>query len=829
MKQFVHLHSRSEFSICRATSKVKDLASFAYEQSMPAIALTDEETLAGTLAFRRAFGEIDGTAIHVGEPPKPIIGCDFCMPANKREREWPTPRTPGRGLVLISCSDEGYRNLCRLSSPSLVTDPRELLIDQDVLGVYRKGLVALSGGINGRIPSLILQRKETEALALAGRYRELFGAENFFLELTDHGTSISKTLNQGLVRLAGKLESPLVATNDTYYSKKDDWEAHDILLCMGSHTRIDDSDRPRLATREHWLKSAEEMALLFGHIPGALENTLKIAEMVDPMISLPGPILPIFPVPVNFDRTDRAEINAFKGKLLNDIELETRISGKTVFDPDTIEKLDTPSAEYLIWLCLEGVKARYGKNPRPEVTQRLESELLKIIMYGYADYFLIVQDYVNYAKERGIPVGLGRGSAAGSLINYALKITDIDPIRYSLLFECFFNFERAMMPDIDIDFSFDFRDEIVNYVRARYGVERVAGINTFGRLKAETAITEVAYAFRLSDEEVNEALRLGERENEIDDSPEMWTTINSGNLASSEGIRKLISVSSILRGQISNSSIHLAGIVIGRKILTNFMPLRFDSQSGTICTQYDPDAIPACGLVKFDLLGLRTLDSIKQVLARINKSSPIISISDIPTNDMATFSLFCDGNTSGVFQFESYGMREILLRAQPSTFEELVVLNALFRPSVMDLIDRYIDTGRSPASIEYLDPHLESILRDTRGIIVYQEQIIEAIAKLAGYSLTEADLLLWFMKKKNCDKLPARRTEFIARCRAYNVEDAIASAIFDILASCAPHAFNKSHAVAYTMHAYRSAFLKAHYPKQFNAVYPAFEMKHEEA
>ena len=769
MAEFVHLHNHSDYSLLDGAAPIKELAATAKRYGMPGLAITDHGNLFGALSFYKACKD---------EGIKPIIGSEFYMAGGSRKEKTGTENgNKYWHLILLAENQEGYRNLMKLSSLSYTEGfyykPR---IDEELLKAYSKGLIASSACLAGEIPSLILAGRREAAEAKALEYRELFGSERFYLELQDHGLEEQRLVNRELIALSRRHGIPLVATNDLHYINKEDAVAQDILLCVGTNRKRNDPGRMRFPNDHFYLKTADEMAALFAEVPEALANTLKIAEMANLTIDFPGPMLPDYEIPPEYSSPE----------------------------------------EYLRHLTMEGLEKRYP-NASEEIRQRAEFELSVIISMGFTGYFLIVWDFIDWAKRHDIPVGPGRGSGAGSIVAYSLRITDIDPLKYDLLFERFLNPERISMPDFDVDFCFQRRGEVIEYVTRKYGDDRVGQIITFGTLKAKAVVKDVARSLDISFEEANSIAKL------IPEDPKMILETafemepRLRDLAENEKYKDLFKIALRLENMHRHSSLHAAGIVIGKSQLMDFVPLYKDPKTGGVSTQYTMDYLENCGLVKMDFLGLKTLTLIKNTLDLLKARGVEIREEDIPDNDAKTFRMLGEGKSTSIFQFESSGMQNILKRAKPASIEDLIALNALYRPGPMDFIDKYIDSKNGKIPISYPHPSLEKYLKGTYGVIVYQEQVMQVAREVAGYSLGRADLLRRAMGKKKPEILAKERAPFIEGAVSRGYSAAQAEEIFDILTPFAGYGFNKSHAAAYSVVAYRTAFLKANHPAEFMA------------
>ncbi|MEJ5183879.1 MAG: DNA polymerase III subunit alpha [Rectinemataceae bacterium] len=769
MPEFVHLHNHTDYSLLDGAAPIKPLVQQAKAMGMPGLAITDHGNMFGVMSFEK---ECRDAGIN------PIIGCEFYVAgASRFEKTGTESGNKYWHFLLLAENQEGYRNLMRLTSRSFTEGfyykPR---IDDDLLAQHARGLIASTACLAGEIPSLILAGKIEQARKKILFYNELFGKDHFYLELQDHGLDEQRIVNRELVHLSRELGIPLIATNDLHYIRREDAVAQDILLCIGTNRRRNDPGRMRFPNDEFYLKSPEEMAALFAEVPEALSNTLKINEMAQFQIEFPGPLLPDYQIPEGFSSPE----------------------------------------EYLRHIARTGLEKRFG-NPSAEARERLEYELDIIVKMGFTGYFLIVWDFINWAKEHGIPVGPGRGSGAGSLVAYSIRITDIDPLKYDLLFERFLNPERISMPDFDVDFDFERRGEVIDYVAGKYGQDRVGQIITFGTLKAKAVIKDVARALDIPFEEANQIAKLVPEDPKITLSKALESEPKLAQLAQNPKYHELFSIAAKLENLHRHSSLHAAGIVIGKSELTDYVPLYKDPKTGLVATQYTMEYLEKCGLVKMDFLGLKTLTLIRHTLDLIRKRGIELDEGSIPEDDQKTFALLGEGRSTSIFQFESQGMQSILKRAKPARIEDLIALNALYRPGPMDFIDQFIDSKNGRMPITYPHPSLEKYLKGTYGVIVYQEQVMQVAREVAGYSLGRADLLRRAMGKKKPEILEKERGPFIegAVARGYSKEDA--ERIFDILTPFAGYGFNKSHAAAYSVVAYRTAYLKANYPAEFMA------------
>jgi DNA polymerase-3 subunit alpha len=767
MPDFVHLHTHSDFSLLDGAASVEDLVARAKACGMKALALTDHGNMFGALRFYKEC---------LKEGIKPIIGCEaYVAPDSRLNRTGGEKGGRYHHLGLLARDVTGYRNLLKLCSLAYTEGfyykPR---IDDELLARYHEGLLALSGCMGGEIPTLVLRGETEKARARALFYQQLFGPAGFYLEVHNHGIPEQAAINQGLAEISRSTGIPLAAANDVHYAMREDAAAQDILLCIGMNKKVSEGQRLKFAYPEFYFKSGEEMLRAFPELPQALDNTVRIAEACSLEIPLPGPLLPHYQVP----------------------------EGYTL-------------ASYLAEVARRGLERRYSP-PTPAIRQRLDYELEVINAMGYTGYFLIVWDFIRYARERGIPVGAGRGSGAGSLVAYSLQITDIDPLKYGLLFERFLNPERVSMPDFDIDFCFERRGEVIDYVVDKYGADRVGQIITFGTLKARAVIRDVARVLDLPYAEADRIAKLipfgpkMDLTKAMELEPELAKISESG-----EVYKRLLEVSLKLEGLARHASTHAAGIVIGRDELTSYVPLYRDPKTQVITTQYSMDYLEECGLVKMDFLGLKTLTLIKETLRLLEVRG--VRLESFPEADPATFRLLGQGRSTCVFQFESQGMQEVLKRTKPETIFDLIALNALYRPGPMEFIDQFVDAKRGRAPIRYPLPELEPILKETYGVIVYQEQVMEIARQVAGFSLGEADILRRAMGKKKPEVMAKQKVKFVKGAAAKGYAAAVAEKIFELLVPFAGYGFNKSHAAAYSLIAYHTAYLKANYPGEFMA------------
>lgn len=777
MPEFVHLHTHSHYSLLDGAATIPGLVKRCAEMKMRALALTDHGNMFGAIEFYEQA--LKGGVI-------PILGVEAYVSAGSSEDR--TSYRAGEGnfhLVLLARNLAGYGNLLKLVTHGYVKGfyqkPR---IDKQLLRAHREGLVALSGCIKGEVSRYLLQGMWEEARRAALEYQEIFG-EHFYLEVQDHGLDEEQAVRPQLVKLSRELHIPLVATNDVHYLKREHYTAHDILLCLQTGADIDSPDRLRYSTDQIYFKSADEMTALFADIPEAIENTVAIAEKCHLLLDLKSKHLPRFTLPAG----ERAE---------------------------TLE-------EYLEKLVWEGVRKCYGEITR-ELENRVRHELKVIRDAGYSSYFLIVKDFIDYARSVGIPVGPGRGSAAGSVVSYVLGITRIDPLKYDLVFERFLNPERLSPPDIDVDFCDQRRDEVITYVRRKYGANNVAQIITFGSMAARAVVRDVGRVMKISLAEVDRIAKL------IPPAPNMTLhqALNSVKeladlIATDERYQKLIDFSLVLEGLARHASTHAAGVVIAPDDLTNYVPL-YRVKDQEVVTQYDKDSLEKIGLLKIDLLGLRTLTVIDETVRALREKGVHLDIDAIPLDDQETFALLSEGRTVGVFQFESTGMREWLKKLRPTRLEDLIAMNALYRPGPMDTIEDFVARRNGERPVEYLHPLLEPILRETYGVAIYQEQVIRICHEVAGFTLGQADVVRRAMGKKIPEEMERQRELFVAGAQKRGLSADTATAIFDMLVSFAGYGFNKSHAAGYALVAYQTAYLKAHYPAEFMAATLSSEM-----
>ena len=775
---FTHLHVHTEYSLLDGSSKIKELPARAKELGMDSLAITDHGVMYGVIDFYRACKAAE---------IKPIIGCEvYVAPGSRFDKE-----AIGQGddryyhLVLLAEDNTGYSNLMKIVSRGFTEGfyykPR---VDYEVLEKYHEGIIALSACLAGEVARDITRDNYEEAKKAALHYQGIFGKDNFFLELQDHGIPAQRLVNQELMRMSRETGIELVCTNDIHYTYAEDAEAHDLLLCLQTGKKVTDTDRMRYEGGQYYCKSPEEMAELFPYAPQALENTYRIAQRCNVEIEFGKTKLPKYEVPEGFD-----------------------------------------SWTYLLHLCNEGLVKRYGDEAEKH-RERLDYELGVIKRMGYVDYFLIVWDFINYAKQNGIAVGPGRGSGAGSIVAYSLAITDIDPIRYNLLFERFLNPERVSMPDIDVDFCYERRQEVIDYVVRKYGKDKVVQIVTFGTLAARAVIRDVGRVLDMPYADVDRVAKLVPNELGITLDKALKDSQDFKSLYESDAsVKHLIDMARRLEGLPRNTSMHAAGVVICQKAADEFVPLSRGGD-GTITTQYTMTTLEELGLLKMDFLGLRTLTVIQDAVNLVNKTHPgKLNIDKIDYNDRNVMELIGSGHTEGIFQLESAGMKNFMKELKPKSLEDITAGISLYRPGPMDFIPKYIKGKNNPDDIVYECPQLENILSTTYGCIVYQEQVMQIVRDLAGYTLGRSDLVRRAMSKKKASVMEKERQNFIygnkeegvPGCIANGISEETAKIIYDNMTDFAKYAFNKSHAACYAVVSYRTAYLKCYYPKEFFA------------
>ena len=779
MADFVHLHVHSEYSLLDGMSRIKDLPVRAKELGMKAIALTDHGVMYGAVDFYKECKKND---------IKPIIGCEVYVASHSRFDKEAGRDNGYNHLILLAKNKTGYQNLSKLVSLSFVEGfyykPR---IDLEILEKYSEGLICLSACLAGSLSQAIIQGNMEKAEEIALWHKRVF-KDDYYIEIQHNGLRQQIMINQKLIQLARKLDIPLVATNDAHYLKKEDSYFHEVLLCIQTGKRMSDEDRMRFETQEFYIKSPEEMADYFSEFPDAIENTVKIAEKCNYDFEFGVTKLPNYDVPEEY----ATHLDYFKD------------------------------------LCYKGIKNRYGEKPAEEVMSRLEYEISVIDKMGYVDYFLIVWDYINYAKSVGIPVGPGRGSGAGSIAAYAIGITDIDPLKYGLLFERFLNPERVSMPDFDVDFCYERRGEVIEYVERKYGKDHVSQIITFGTMAARMVIRDVGRVLDYPYSETDKLAKMIPMEVHITIPKALEQNREFKELyESNPSVKQLIDIAIKLEGLPRQASTHACGIVITKDPVDTYVPLYVND--GNISTQYTMNLLEELGLLKMDFLGLRTLTVISDTEKLVKQNRGIDVEYDKEMNDPKVYKLWANGESIGIFQFESQGMTNFMKELKPDCLEDIIAGVSLYRPGPMDQIPRYIKGKQNPGHNEYTHPALEPILNVTYGCMVYQEQVMQIVRELAGYSLGRADLVRRAMGKKKLDVMAKEREYFIngqvdengnvlvPGCVRNGIDKESANKIFDEMAEFAKYAFNKSHAAAYSVVSYRTAYLKTYYPEEFMA------------
>ena len=791
---FIHLRAHSAYSLLKGAITVPDLIKLAKQHAMPAIGLVDHENLFGSLEF---------SEYAVKNGIQPILGMTLSLVPYGLSQTGGSLRQPPDQLLVLAKDEIGYKNLLALASamhltPALGISP---LLDYATVTEHAEGLIALTASTTGGLGKLLLNNRRADAEQLLSELHIAFG-DRLYIELTRHGLAEEKIIERAQIDLALEQNIPLVATNNIYFDAPDMFEAHDALLCVAGGHFVSETDRPRL-TREHYFKSIQEMTLLFRDIPEAIHNTVHIAKRCHAWSPSRSPILPGFHVEdengVVLSESEALRIKATEG-------LHARLA-RYVFTPTMSEEEKAACAKPYF--------------------ERLDYELDVIITMKFPGYFLIVSDFITWAKENNIPVGPGRGSGAGSVVAWVLRITDLDPLRYGLLFERFLNPERVSMPDFDIDFCQDRRDEVIHYVRQRYGHDRVAQIITFGKLQARAVLRDIGRVLQMPYSQVDRICKL------VPNNPAAPVTLEEAievepllkqAIEEDESIARLVFLCLKLEGLYRHASTHAAGVVIADRPLGELVPLYRDPKADMLVVQYSMKWAENAGLVKFDFLGLRTLTILQKTVELLKAESIDLDLSALPEGDKATYTLLSRGDTLGVFQFESQGMREALKNLKPDCIEDLIALGALYRPGPMDNIPAYIDVKHGRRTADYLHPMLEPVLKETYGVIIYQEQVQKIAQVMSGYTLGGADLLRRAMGKKIKSEMDAQRAQFVAGAEANQVPRSQASAIFDLVAKFAGYGFNKSHAAAYAVVAYQTAYLKANYPLQFFAASMTYEM-----
>ncbi len=772
MSEFVHLHVHTNYSLLDGACEIERLAKHLSDLKMKSVAITDHGVMYGVVDFYK-------TMLSYGI--KPIIGCEVYMAARTMQDREPGIDDNLYHLVLLAKDETGYKNLMKLVSLGFIEGfyykPR---VDMEVLKNHSEGLIALSACLAGKIPSQLLAGNYDEAKKTAENFNEIFGKGNFYLELQDHGILEQRKIIKDILRLSKETGIPLVATNDIHYIDKEDAMVQDALLCIQTGKTLDDENRMKFQTSEFYLKSAQEMSNLFAYAPDAIKNTVEIAEKCNVKLDFNTIHLPTFDVPEGYTQDD-----------------------------------------YLEKLCYEGAHDRYPVITE-KIKERLDYELDTIKKMGYSSYFLIVWDFINYARQNGIMVGPGRGSAAGSLVAYCLHITNIDPLKYNLLFERFLNPERVSMPDIDVDFCFERRQEVIDYVVKKYGENRVAQIVTFGTMAARAAIRDVGRVMGYPYGEVDTIAKMIPQEigitikQALEMNPELNKMYNEN-----ERVKRLLDVAKALEGFPRHASTHAAGVVISKDPIVEHVPLhKIGDADSVIATQYTMTALEELGLLKMDFLGLRTLTVIRDAINIVRHTKNIeIDLDKLPLDDKKVYEMLSRGNTAGVFQLESAGMRNLLTELQPESFQDVAAIIGLYRPGPLGsgAAEEFIKSKNGQKEIHYLHPALKPILDETYGIILYQEQAMQIAQQLAGFSLAQADILRKAMGKKKQDVMAAQRESFIQGCVKNGIDKITAGKIFDEISYFAGYGFNKAHTAAYAVIAYQTAYLKAHFPVEFMA------------
>ena len=768
--KFIHLHNHSDYSLLDGAITIDRMIERARELDMPAVALTDHGNMFGAVEFyqkARSAGIV------------PIIGEEFYMAPGSRfvkESVKDSNEENSYHLLLLAKNITGYRNLLKLSSigytEGFYYKPR---IDMETLEKYSDGVIAGSACLAGQIPRYIMKGNLKGARDLAGHFNEIFGQENFYLELQDHGIPEQKTVNSELINISRDLNIPLIATNDAHYVSREDAYCHEVLLCIQTGKTMNDTNRMRFHSDEFYLKSADEMMALFGYYPDAIYNTNKIFEMIDLELDLGNPSLPHFEVPEGFN-------------------------------------LDT----YLEHLVMEGAKKIYGSVVPDAVVERIRYELSVITSMKFSGYFLIVWDFINEARKMTIPVGPGRGSAAGSMVSYCLGITALDPLRYDLLFERFLNPDRNEMPDMDLDFCADRREEVIDYVKQKYGEDKVSQIITFNRMKAKMVVKDVARALDIPFARANEISKMiveKTLQESLDSNPDLQAVYKTGDTE-----KELIDISLKLEGLARSAGKHAAGVVISKGVLTDYVPLYREPKEGSVSSQYEKNTLEQAGLVKMDFLGLKNLTIIDKCLKLIKASTgENVDIENIPLDDVKTFKLLQNADTVGVFQLESSGMQNLLRRLGPTVFDDIIAVVALYRPGPLGsgMAEDFVIRKRNPEEVAYPHPLLEPVLKDTLGVIVYQEQVMLISQVIADFTMPEADKLRKAMGKKKMDIINALEEKFLNGAKNKGIDVNFAQELYNQIKKFGEYGFNKSHSAAYALVTYQTAYLKAHYRIQY--------------
>ncbi|MBI4691138.1 MAG: DNA polymerase III subunit alpha [Nitrospirae bacterium] len=776
---YVPLHLHTEYSLLDGAIKIKELIELASFHKMPAVAITDHGNLFGAVEF---YKKVTKAGI------KPIIGCEvYIAPKSRFDKDKIDVPEASFHLILLAKDNNGYKNLVTLVTKAYTEGfyykPR---IDRALLEQYSGGLIGLTSCLKGEVPYYLHRDMTDKAREIAFEYKHILGPENFYIEIQNNGLPEQEKINAKLIELAGEMHIDIVATNDCHYLKKEDARAHDVLLCIQTGKTVSDENRLKFNSDGFYFKSPEEMKSFFKEMPEAVLNTRAIAEKCNVDFKLGTSLLPTY-------------------------EIKTGIS------PDS----------FLEDLAKKGLIEKLGPEPPAAYRERLKREIDIIKRMDYSSYFLIVWDFITYARKNGIPVGPGRGSAAGSLVSYCLDITELDPIKYGLLFERFLNPERISMPDIDVDFCKDRRAEVISYVSEKYGKDHVTQIITFGTMAAKAAIRDVGRALDMPYAEVDKIAKLVPNTLNITIDDAIKTEAQLKDLyGSNSRVQELLDIAQRLEGLCRHASTHAAGVVISPMPLTDYTPLYKNPADGTITTQFDMGAVESIGLLKFDFLGLKTLTVIEKTLNYIKENGSELSLKDIPLEDQKTYELLSSGHTTGIFQLESSGMREILTKMQPNRFEDLIALVALYRPGPIGsgMIDDFIKRKKGQTPVKYELPQLKDILDETYGVILYQEQVMHIANKLANFSLGQADILRKAMGKKKPEEMEKQKETFIKGAVANRISEKKATRLFDLMSLFAEYGFNKSHSAAYAYLAYHTAYLKTHYPVEFMAATLSAEM-----
>jgi DNA polymerase-3 subunit alpha len=772
---FIHLHNHSHYSVLDGAVPVDKMVKRAVEFGMNAVALTDHGNMCGAIEFYEAARKAG---------IKPILGQEFYVAIGSRfGREVIKGEGTNHHLLLLAESLDGYKNLLRLSSLGYTEGyyykPR---IDYELIEKHSKGLICGSACIGGEIPQLILKGRLKEARDAAGKLNEIFGKDHFYLELQDHGIPEQRTVNEELIKMSSEMNIGLIATNDCHYLRKEDAYAHEVLLCIQTGKTMNDPSHMKFSSDNFYFKTEQEMEKIFGEYPDALFNTQKIADMCDVTLELHHPILPTFQVPEGFN-------------------------------------LDT----YLRHLVMEGAHTRYPDGIPPAAQERIDYELKVVTNMGFPGYFLIVWDFIKYSRSVGIPVGPGRGSAAGSIAAYCLGITQLDPLKYNLLFERFLNPDRKEMPDMDIDFCANRREEVITYVKEKYGYDHVSQIMAYGTMQPKAAFKDVARVMEVPFSEANEITKYITKDTlseSIKESEELQKFIKSGDNA-----RRLMDTAMKLEGLVRSFGRHAAGVVISKDPLSECVPLYRDSKDESVAAQYDKVMVEAAGLVKMDFLGLVNLSIIDQCLGHIKKTKGIdLDLSTIPLDDPLTYKILQDADALGIFQLESGGMQNLLRKLGPTCFDDIVALVALYRPGPLQsgMVDQFIERKRHPEKVEYAHPLLEPVLKDTLGVIVYQEQVMLISRVMGNFSMGESDKLRKAMSKKKQDTISEMKEKFIKGAKELKFDPALADDIYEKMSKFGEYGFNKSHSAAYGLVTYQTAYLKAHYTTEYMAALMSF-------